>query len=1076
MALMSSWEKRALGLGLLLLILSSAAPGQDTPDEKPRSTAAAIRQYREAVALQNREVYDLAADEWTRFLENFGKDPLAGKARHYLGVCQLQLKQLDEAVASFSKAISDYPVSEITEQSYLNLGIARFNIAQAGKSEAYDQAAETFAKLVSQYPQGTLVPQALYYHAESLYARGKKAEAVPFYSQLIEKYPESPLLPDTLYALGVTLEELSKPAEAGATYDRFLKDFPAHALKPEVLMRRAETLFAQKQFTDAEKWFALSAATPDFKLADYAIVRQAASQYEQKKYAEAAALYATVVQKYPQSQYLATATMAAGNCCYLAGNLPEAQKWLQQVVAAGGEAAMEAGHWLAKAYLKEQKPAEALAVVDKLLPQVGRSAFAVHLQMDRADALYDMPDKRREATELYAAVAKDHPQCVLAAQALYMAGFSALGQGQSQAALDYADEFLKSRSADPLAPDVMFVAAEASLQLTRYADAEKLVLQLIEKYPNHADVETWKIRLGLAQFMQQKFAETVSALTPLLATLQSPDAVAEAQYLIGSAQLEQKQFDAAVQSLAAALAAAPKWRQADETMLNLASAYRQSGKLAEAKVTAAKVIAEFPDSKLLDRAHYRLGDIAYSQNDFATAAGEYQHVIEKWPDSALAPNALYSLGWTHIGQANYPAAIQSMTRLIEQQPGNSLVPRARYARAIARQQTKEFSGAAEDVAAFLSSKPSAAEKADAMYVLGLCEAGQQKYGEAARIFNEILKDNPQYASLDKVIYELGWALKSDNKEAEAVALFGRLATEKPDSPLVPESLYHVGESQYAAKDYANAAASYFAAMNKATKAGAQGDDLLEKTVHKLAWAYYQQGEYEKAGQSFDYQLQTFRDGALSADGLFMSAESLFKQNKFETALTAYQKSLARLPANKDFQALVYLHAGQSAAQLKKWAESLKLLEQGVQQFPDSPYQPELMYEQAWAWQNLGTTDEAFKLYAQVTAATEREVAARARFMMGEIQFEKKDYKEAVRSFFKVAYGYGYPQSPDPIKKWQASSAYEAARCFEMLAGQDASRKAPMLEQARKSYQEVIEKYPTSDQAGLAKSRLEALGI
>jgi TolA-binding protein len=33
----------------------------------------------------------------------------------------------------------------------------------------------------------------------------------------------------------------------------------------------------------------------------------------------------------------------------------------------------------------------------------------------------------------------------------------------------------------------------------------------------------------------------------------------------------------------------------------------------------------------------------------------------------------------------------------------------------------------------------------------------------------------------------------------------------------------------------------------------------------------------------------------------------------------------------------------------------------------------------------------------------------------------------------------------------------------------------MLEQARKSYKEVLERYPTSDKAGLAKSRLEALG-
>ncbi len=84
-------------------------------------------------------------------------------------------------------------------------------------------------------------------------------------------------------------------------------------------------------------------------------------------------------------------------------------------------------------------------------------------------------------------------------------------------------------------------------------------------------------------------------------------------------------------------------------------------------------------------------------------------------------------------------------------------------------------------------------------------------------------------------------------------------------------------------------------------------------------------------------------------------------------------------------------------------------------------------------------------------------------MMGEILFEKKDYKEAVRNFFKVAYGFGYPQAPEPIQKWQANSAYEAGRCFEVLK---------MTAQAKKSYQEVVDKYPNSDKAPLAKARLE----
>lgn len=87
-------------------------------------------------------------------------------------------------------------------------------------------------------------------------------------------------------------------------------------------------------------------------------------------------------------------------------------------------------------------------------------------------------------------------------------------------------------------------------------------------------------------------------------------------------------------------------------------------------------------------------------------------------------------------------------------------------------------------------------------------------------------------------------------------------------------------------------------------------------------------------------------------------------------------------------------------------------------------------------------------------------------MMGELLFLQKNFKEAIRQFFKVAYGYGYPNAPDGVKKWQANSTFEAARCFE---------NTKEIEKAKKAYQEVVDQYPQSSQAAPAKARLQALG-
>src|SRR4029079_10321653 len=233
-----------------------------------------------------------------------------------------------------------------------------------GKSELYDKAAATFAKLAAAFPESSQVPQALFFRGEALYASNKKEEAVKSYRELAEKYPKAQQRPEALYALGVTIQELGRDADAGVAYDRFLRDYAKHALATEVLMREADTLLAAKNYARAEKQFATAAKTPDFKLADYATLRLALTFYEQKKYAEAANVYAGLVKDFPKSQYLAAATLSAGNCYYLANMQKEARTWLGRAVETGGENAAEAAHWMARSFLKDNQPAEALKTVE----------------------------------------------------------------------------------------------------------------------------------------------------------------------------------------------------------------------------------------------------------------------------------------------------------------------------------------------------------------------------------------------------------------------------------------------------------------------------------------------------------------------------------------------------------------------------------------------------------------------------------------------------------------------------------------------------------------------------------------
>jgi len=814
------------------------------------SSARATVQYRTAVRAQNEGFYEQAVTEWTDFLKTA------------------------QALADFQKVVTDYPKSELYQVASLYLGVTQFRLGQQGEAGMFDQALKTLEKLVEDYPQGQYTGEALFYQGEVLYAAGKKKEAAAAYARLVEKFPDHRLLPDALYALGVAQEETGDYQAAGKTYDRFLKEYPNHELATEVGMRKGETLFAAGKYQEAAERFAAAAAKSGFTLADHATMRQAAALAQLKKYTEAAALYASLPEKFPNSPSLEAARLAAGKCYYLAGEFDKAAEQLQAAASGGGETAAEAAHWLARCRLKQKQPEQALAVVDEALAKVKSGRWLARLKLDRADAVYEIPGRRGESVALYAEVAEKHAQDEVAAEALYMAGFAALETGDFQAALKHATAFQSRWPDHELAPDVGFVAAEAALQLQKPSDAEKRFAQLVARYPSHRDLSAWKLRRALCLQLQGKHAETIQALEPLVEVLKG-DALAEAQFLLGTSQAELGRFDAARQALEAALEAGPKWAQADETLLALAYVQQQLKQTDQAKTTLEKLIADFPRSQVLDRAHYRLGELAFAAGRYEAAAAEYQQVLDHWKQSPLVPYALYGLGWCQLKQNQLDAAEKTFDRLLADYADHKLAPRTHYARGVARQQLKKYQPAIDDLQALLAANPTETEKSDARYVLGLCQVGLKKYDAAVATFQELLEEDPDYPRADKVLYEWAWALKSQEKDKEAAAVFERLAEEHPDSVLAVESLYRVGEQAYAEKNFKDAAKAYYAAMKKAGKS-----ELGEKAAHKLGWAYFRMDQLENArktglrrgvhGRRMPFQAGQVRRGA---EGLYSSQEA-----------------------------------------------------------------------------------------------------------------------------------------------------------------------------------------------------------
>ncbi|MDG1895385.1 MAG: tetratricopeptide repeat protein [Fuerstiella sp.] len=1017
-----------------------------------QETEAATRQYAVAVGFQNQKLFDSAIDEWQTFLKQFPDDPRVGRGHHYLGTCCLQEKRYSDAISAFTTVVTKYPGLELMDQSMMNLGIASYGNAQTSQKDAdYAKAEQAFTAMLAKYADSRYAARAMYYRGECLYQLERAADAATVYAEFLTKYPKHEFSADATYALGSAQEMLNQPSKARATYANFTSKYPKHELLTEVQMRHAELLFDGGQFAQAQPIFETVTSNREFPLADVAMLRHARCLYEEGQIDAAARLYWNVPREFKNTKHYDAAILAGAKCYFLEDQFKLARTGLERLTGRDVAEAAEATQWLARTHLKEGNAVQARQIAELGLKKFQGKAYRPELELVHIDAMYEIPEQKKNTATLYADFVRKNGQHELAPQAQYMAALAALDNQEYAASAQHCTKFLADYSGDKLKADVLFISAESQLLLGRHDNAEQRYREFLQLAPTHDNAQQAQVRRGVALYMADQHADAVAWLQPLVSQFADNDLKSEALSLVGRSQLAQKNIAAAKESLLNAVRANPSRPQNDETIMALADVYNQLGETQAAEQQWQVVLTQHPNSQLVSEATFRLGETAFAAERFDDAVKQYAAVAQDWPESEFAPHAQYSLGWTWFSIGEYQKATTAMSTLVKQYRASSVAPKGLYVRAMAAYQLGEYPKSINDVQSFLATKPESEDALDAQYVMGLAQAGLKQFEAATKTYTSILATANTYPAADKVAYELGWAWIELGKTDEAVAVFHRLAKDWPNSPLAAESLFRVGEAYYDAGNYSQATTAYRDSAQHASTT-----EIGEKSMHKLGWSCLKADDLAGAVKAFSDQLTRHPDGELAGDARFLAGECHFRTENWQAAKAAYEKVIANRDSN--YLALAIFHAGECAASLEDWSSSRRLHEQVLAEFADFEMRPEARYGVAWALQNEGQLDNAIAAYEQVTEESDTETAAKARFMIGECCFAQKKHKNATKHFLKTVFLYNHPE-------WSAVAYFEAGRCFEVLRD---------TEQARNCYEQVIEKYPQHTKVKDAQQRLSQL--
>ncbi|MFG0291193.1 MAG: tetratricopeptide repeat protein [Rhodopirellula sp. JB044] len=1100
-------------LMMSILVLASVPATLRAQDDGAKSDPAAMALYADAANFQTNGAVDLAIENWQQFLSRYPDHKLAPKVAHYLGVCYMQSDppELIEAARAFGQALQNKKY-ELREESLSNRGWCFY--AAAIRDDKIDkgllqESLNAYKQLLKENPKSRYRERAFFYSGEAAYTMGDPRQAIDYYSKLLamDGAEKSPLRCDALYARGIAQEEIDELDAAAESYEQLLRACVESDLVVDVQLRLGDIHLFAKRYDRAIGMFQKVIDDPTDLATDadraHALFRQGFSFARLKKADEAAERYERLVKQYPESQYTTAATLAAAQTRYQSGEMDAAADGFRKLLGSDDvKASTEAAHWLARIELAKasaaptgspemQRAAEkAYSVASTQLDVGAEGDYALTLRLDAAEALSFQNDKLADALALFVEIANNHPTSPLAARAIYNGAFTALQLGEHDRAIRLADDFGNRYSDSPLAADAAFIAAEARLLSGDADEAAKRYQGLIDNpaYRNNPQRVQWILRGATAHNSAGQPKQVVSLLAEELSSIDDPSSRAEALLLSGQARLKLGDAAAAAEAFRESREADPKWARSDEAFLLAGEAQMQAGNRDAAVGVWRELISTNSESKLADQARFKLGQLASDEGRYSEAIDEFDPVIQSGRDATLLPFALYGKGWAQMSLGKHDDAVKTLSLTIEKFPEHAIRDDALLARGISHRSLEDFDNAAIDLTQFLDTDPSGILRGHGLYELALVRQNQNRPEQAAERLAELVHDVPDYPGMDKVVYELGWSLKEAGQEDQAIEQFELLIETYPDNPMVNEAAYFVGQKRYNDEDWDAAAQAFEIAAQSGDASSDEYNELLEKSLYRLGWSYFKAGNYPAAEAAFVRQFREASSGPLYLDAMMMVGEARFKQQKFDTALRAYGKAREKIEADNDtaqsirdnaerqVRELTLLHGGQSAAQLKDWDTAINWYDELRKRFPATTYLPQVFYETGFAHQQAGNEPQALKLYGQVANNYRNELAARARFMMGEIHFANKSYSDAIPEFQRVMYGFGAEKADPSIKNWQAKSGFEAGRCAESLF--DVAKTESAKEKARgyavRFYEYVVNKHPGHELAAQSRDRLAAL--
>jgi len=906
-----------------------------------------------------------------------------------------------------------------------------FQVEKLVEQARYDQAASQLLFIGDKYGATDKdLLKAVKSQLAYVYYRKKDNESMfRVVKNIVATYPDEEVGKVGLFFIGEYYFNQQKYDYAIASYEMFLSKAPNSDFVPQAYYNIARSYYEQKNLDEAiarvqkmEKLFSRSALMPDVK--NFAI-----GLYLELKRPEDAVRKANEIADSPDIFAVSEAWHSIAEYYFNERNYPLAAEYYARVKPKKEMlekiAAKAAAQKAARAENRKRVTEGSRAIYDRSPQQSWWQTFDYEI-------LYNEVKDRKD---LYPSALLNMAQCA------YEMKNKALAQ-------KYIAEY-KSRYPDE--KELMGEYVRISVLVQGDVDAkdvadEGLLFTLLESWYGADDYARiiareksgfWKfsdpVRREKALFMiaeahflagTEFYAEAAAVYERFLREYPTSQFVVKAKYNLATCYNDLKQMDKAVAAFEAFYREYPNEKRYVEIILpQLAEIYRAQKNAPQAIRWYREFIARFPEDKRVPRARYTIANLLYEGKRYDDAIAEFTTIITEYPDDETAPYAFYYLGMCYKEQDKFAEMVDALQRVVSKYPDNEVAPNALFWTAWNFQRQNKFVEAADAYSLLVAKYPKSKVAIDGRFNLADALFNTGRYQESLNVYVQVFENAVAlnldsagvYAALDKIVrnYE-----KLGRSDAELEQFFRSVVSKYSGTPV-----------------------------------------LAMPASFKLAEYFYKKKDPERAYQALAVVESRLSGYSLTAEESYLVADVYFNTQRYQEAYGYYRRVVQQFPSHSLVPTSVW---GMAECYLKLGAQGLNLSREvkaaiapRINRFKDNE---KVMH--AYGKSSYLTKDYATAIqWLRPVTPPPGEEGAEVVYMLADSYYQTSDFQNALSYFARIVLVY------TNYETWMVKAFLRAGMCNENLGQTD---------KAKQMYQELVSKYPNSEEAAAARDRLAKL--